>query len=92
MLGTMETVKEALVKHSDEVAEALVPVLAMLGAHAEWSMEHNFTATETVAKLSRTIGLPDAFDQEDGELSFWREVADEANVYCYYEDANEDEG
>jgi hypothetical protein len=92
MLGTMETVKEALVKHSDEVAEALVPVLAMLGAHAEWSMEHNFTATETVAKLSRTIGLPDAFDQERAELSFWREVADEVGVYYYHEDANEDEG
>lgn len=86
MLGTVETVKAALVEHEDEVLDELVELLAMLGAHAEWTMEHNFRTAERVASLSRKIGLPDAYDQDSGALSFWREVADEANVYYYYED------
>lgn len=75
-----DQVREALEEHSDQVFETLIPLMAHLGSNEEWSMEDNFSTTESIAALAGVIGLPNAGDQSPQEVAFWREVADEVGV------------
>jgi hypothetical protein len=75
-----DLVRVALEEHLDEVIETLMPLMAHLGSNEEWSMEDNFSTTESIAALAGVIGLPNAGDQSPQEIAFWREVADEVGV------------
>lgn len=50
-------------------------LLAHLGSKTEWSLDDNLDATEDIVRLSARIGLPNAGDQTEDGLKFYRAAA-----------------
>lgn len=81
----IDIVKEALAQNADHVFDSVAALIVNLGAKPEWSMGDNFATTEGLAGLASEVGLPEAGDQSDEALLFWRAIADEEDIY-YPED------
>lgn len=76
-----EHVENALRNASEHVISTVASLIVHLGSKIEWSMEDNFTTTETIAALAKEVGLPDAGDQDAEELEFWRKEARKRGIY-----------
>ena len=76
----LEDVKAALRKNDDKVVNMVALALIALGSKSEWTMEDNFAVTESVAMLAKRCGLPDAANQSDEELAYWRALADDLGI------------
>jgi hypothetical protein len=71
---TEAEVKAHLLANPKAVVDTVVSIFKMLGSEFEWSMEHNFTTTETIARLADAYGLPSVGNQSDEDLKFWEEL------------------